>query len=100
MIPRRSGDDFGQIGVHRDCQLGAGLLLPNIKYAVANMLPTHSHHVRPPLSGTEQQGERKAGARSNWMLSLELRDLIIGPAVIAVRVGSDRLYVAGRVVGP
>jgi hypothetical protein len=41
----RTGQSFVehllQLGMDRDCQLGAGLLLPNVQHAIADVLPPH-----------------------------------------------------------
>src|SRR6516165_5988585 len=75
MIRRRLGDDCGQIRMHRDCQLRAGLLLPDVQHTIAEMLAAHAHHVRAPLAGVKQQREREPmGCRfSNWAISASVQ---------------------------
>jgi hypothetical protein len=46
------------------------------------------------LAGVQQKGERQAGARTDGMALLELRDLLISPAMKALRSCPDRLDIA------
>ncbi len=54
VIRRRIGNDGSQVGVHRDRQLGAGLLLPDLEHTIPDMLSTHSNNIRATLSRIEK----------------------------------------------
>src|SRR5258708_6402683 len=86
MIRRRLGDDCGQIRMHRDCQLRAGLLLPDVQYTIADMLAAHAHHVGAPLAGVKQQREREPRAGAGGMPVLKLGEFGSCPAMEAVRL--------------
>src|SRR5215472_17184504 len=68
--------------------------------AIGDVLTAHAHDVRAALTGVEQEGERQAGARTDYMPCLELLDLAVGPAVIAVSLDPEHLHIARRVVRP
>src|SRR5215813_4604903 len=68
--------------------------------AIGDVLTAHAHEVRAALTGVEQEGERQAGARTDYMPCLELLDLALGPAVIAVSLDPEHLHIARRVVRP
>src|SRR5262249_28682845 len=99
-LPRCAlGDDRLQIRVHGNRQLDAGLELPNLQKSVADVLATHPHHVGSSLPGVEQWGERQARPRPDGVSGLELRDLVIAPAMEPIRLNADWFHVACRMVG-
>jgi len=92
-------DDGLKLGVHRDGEHSASLLLLNVQGSIADVLRPHSTHVAATLAGVEQQRERQPGAGTNGMMSLELRDLGVCPTVMPFTPGADRLHIAGRIIG-
>ena len=92
--------DYGlKLGVHRDGEHGAGLLLLNVQGPTADVLRSHSTHVATPLACVEQQRERQPGAGTDGVIPLELRDLGVCPTVMPFTSGADRLHIAGWIVG-
>src|SRR5262245_36876602 len=92
-------DDGLKLGVHRDGEHSAGLLLLNVQGPTADVLRPHSTDVATPLAGVEQQRERKPGVGADGMIPLELRDLGVCPTVMPFTKGADRLHIAGWILG-
>jgi len=65
--------------MHRDRQLDAGLFLPDLQHAVADVLAAEMHNVGTPLAGIDQQAERQPCGRAYRVPRLELRNLGFGP---------------------
>lgn len=81
-------------------QLGTRLELPHADHAVAHTLASDYNDVGAALPGVEQQCQGEPRASTDRVPVFELRDLLIGPTVIAVRFHADRFHVTGRIVGP
>src|SRR5262249_22154952 len=87
-----------QVRMHRDrWQLGAGLLLFHYERAVADVLAAHADHIAAALCGVEQKREREVRLRADWMMRLELRDLVFGPRMESVAIDRWQLDVGRRV---
>jgi hypothetical protein len=63
------------------------------------VLCPHADDVATALSGIEQERERQPRAGSYGMASLKLRDLGIGPAMVAAALNADGLHVARWIIG-
>ena len=87
-------DDGLKLGMHRDGEHSAGLLLLDVNRTIADVLGAHSTYVATPLAGIEQQRERQPGAGTDAMIPLELRDLTVCPTVMPFTSGTDRLHIA------
>src|SRR5262245_1276182 len=85
--------------MHRNYQLGAGLFLFDVEDTVSDVLHAHTDHVAPPLPRAEQEGYGKSRASAYRVLPLELRDLVISPAMVACSPSSDCPDLAGGIVG-
>src|SRR5262249_11213608 len=97
MLARRGVQHRLQMRVHRNRQRDAGLFLPHREHAALDVLAAHADHVGAPLYGIEQEREREARLRADWMMRLELRDLFLGPRVESVALDGRELDVCGRV---
>src|SRR5262245_58982213 len=85
----RCGVEHGaQFGIDWNQKLFAGLALLDVQgwpvRSLADVLPPQAHDIAAPLCGVEQQRERKAWLCANWMMRLELRDLVVSPSVKSV----------------
>src|SRR5258705_9367802 len=80
---RGARDELSELGVHRDRQRGAGLLLSEPQDTATDMLRPHLDDITAPLSGVEQERHRQPRSRPDWVVSLELRDLFLSPGVNA-----------------
>src|SRR5215211_4976276 len=85
--------------MNRDPQLDAGLELPHMQHSIANVLAAHAYYVRTPLAGIQQKGERQSCARPNRVPFLELCDLVLGPAMKAIRFDAYRFHVTSWIIG-
>jgi hypothetical protein len=83
-------NDGLKLGVHRDDEHSAGLLLLDVQGSTADVLRPHSTHVATPLAGVEQQRERQPGAGADGVTPLELRDLGVRPTMMPFTSGADR----------
>jgi hypothetical protein len=81
---RHHVDDRAQLGMDRNRQRLAGLLLRDVQQAVADVLPPHRHHIAAPLCREQAKCERQPFARADRMRGFELRDLFFGPSMEAV----------------
>jgi hypothetical protein len=61
------------------------------------MLATHPDHVAKSLPRVQPQAHRQAGLRADRMPCLELRDLVVGSAMVAARPGQFDLDACGRI---
>ena len=97
VLARRGVEHRLQVRMHRDCQRDASLFLLHREYAVADMLPPYLYDITTPLRRVEQQCEREARLRPDRMMRLELRNLVLGPGVIAITLDRALLDVCRRV---
>src|SRR5262249_11968890 len=97
MLARRSVEHRAQFGMHRDRERLASLLLLHRKHAIANVLAAHLDDIAAPLAGVDQQRERKARLRADWMMRLKLRDLVLGPRMEPITFNRTQLDVGCRV---
>src|SRR5262249_33746387 len=70
MLAPRGVEHGLQVRMHRDRQRDAGLLLLHREHAVADVLPPYLYDITTPLRRVEQQGERVARLRADWMMRL------------------------------
>jgi hypothetical protein len=71
--------DHPQIGMERDCELRARLLLNNLDRVAGDVRPCHTVNVAPSLPGVEHQGKRQTSFRADRPTRLELHQLDVGP---------------------
>src|SRR5262249_14414748 len=86
-----------QVRMYRNCQRDTGLLLLHREHAIFNMLAAHANHIAATLRGIEQQREREPWLRTDWMMRLELLDLVFRPCVESVALDRRELDVCGRI---
>jgi hypothetical protein len=68
-----------------------------VKPAVAQVLPSKQHHVRPTLTGVKQQCQGEASPRSYSMVNFKAFDFLIRPGVEALGVAFKVFNVIGRI---
>jgi hypothetical protein len=56
-------------------------------------------HIAPPLPCIEQKGQRQSGARAYWMMPLELGNLVVRPAMMALGPDAYSPHLAGWIIG-
>src|SRR5262249_30388478 len=95
---RRRVEDRLQLGVHRNGEPRAGLLLRDAEHAVLDVLPPHANDVAAPLRSVKPEPERKASLAADRIRRLELRNLVLGPGVMPTRARKLALDAGGRVV--
>src|ERR1700683_3848639 len=66
---------------------------------VATILRSHTDHTAPALRCGQQQGERQPRLGADSMVRLELRYLILGPCVVAIRLVWWQLDAERRIIG-
>src|SRR5262245_32866381 len=101
MLARRGVEHRAQLRMNRNQKLNAGLALLDVEgwpvRCLADVLPPHADDIGTPLRAVEQERERKTRLRANWMISLKLRDLGVGPTMESVALDGRELDVCGRV---
>ena len=69
MLARRGVEHGGQLRMNRNQKLNAGLALLDVQGwpvgRLADVLPSHAHHIGAPLRGVEQLREREARLRAD-----------------------------------
>src|ERR1700683_3765 len=68
-------------------------------HTVANMLRSHTHTIAPALRCVQKQAERQPRLGADSMVRLELRYLILGPCVVAIRLVWWQLDAERRIIG-
>ena len=82
----------------RSGQRHAGLLLAYGEHAVADVLSADTHCITAPLCGVESERQRQARLGTYRIARLEHRNLILGPAGVAIRLWHLDLDAEGWVV--
>src|SRR5215470_6203069 len=98
VVRRCAIKDRLQIGMNWNREFDPGFGLLHMKCAVPDVLAAHSKHVGPALARIEQQCKGQAWLQSDWVHSLELRDFIVRPAMVTIRLDPHRTHISGRVV--
>ena len=85
--------------MQRNEQLDASLLLFDVKGTVADVLRPHTDHIAPPLAGIEEKAQRQPRTGAYWVVPLELGDLTVRPAMVALGPDANGPHLTGRIVG-
>ena len=87
-----------RLWMHRNCQFDAGLSLPDMQHAVADVLAAEMYDIGATLAAIEQQSKCQSCARAYRMPRLELRNLVFTPPMVAICFNPYRPHVPRRVI--
>jgi hypothetical protein len=90
VVAWRSHDDGRKVGVDWNDQFGPGLLLLHAKSAIADVLRPHADHIASALPRVKEKSQRQPSPSAHWMVPLELGNLIIRPAMVALALDAYR----------
>src|SRR5262249_46269461 len=92
VFARRGVKHRAQLRMNRNQKLNAGLALFDVEgwpvRCLTDVLPPHADDIGTPLRAVEQEREREARLRADWVIPLKLRDLGVGPTMESVALDS------------